>query len=80
MLSLILVELIVETLPQKYVEKLIVIIAGHLESSRHLEFYLLWAQNLLTIHGPSIKGHQSLPALLTLEKSLKRKYEQLSKM
>lgn len=77
---IILVELIVTSLSIKYVERLLVIISSALDSSRHFEYYLLWAQNILTIHGPNIRSQKNLPALLALEKSLLRKQEQISKM
>lgn len=68
------------SLGERYIERLLVIISGALERSRHLEFYLHWAQTVLTVHGPKIKSQQSMPALLSLQKCLSRKYEQLSKM
>lgn len=74
------VELIVQGLGEKFVERLLMIIAGALDSSRHLEFYLIWAQTVLTAHGPKINPQKNMPALLSLEKALSRKYEQLSKM
>lgn len=74
------VELIVTNLSEKYIERLLLILAGALESSKHLEFYLHWAQTVLSLHGPRIKPQQNMPALLSLQKCLSRKYEQLSKM
>ncbi|XP_019866738.2 periodic tryptophan protein 2 homolog isoform X2 [Aethina tumida] len=74
------IELIVSSLSIKYVERLLVIISSALDSSRHFEYYLLWAQNILTIHGPNIRSQKNLPALLALEKSLLRKQEQISKI
>lgn len=76
----ILVELIVGGLGQKFVEKLLVIIAGALESSRHLEFYLHWVEILLSLHGMKINAQMNMPALISLQKCLSRKYEQMSKM
>lgn len=35
---------------------------------------------ILTLHGPKLKPHQNLPALLAVQKSLTRKYDQLSKL
>lgn len=67
-------------LSEKYVQQLIIIISSGLDSSRHLEYYLNWAQNILTIHGPKMNAQKNIPALLSLEKSLIRKYEQISKM
>lgn len=49
-------------------ERLLLIVSSALDSSRHLEYYLCWAQNLLTLHGPKIKAQKNMPALLALEK------------
>ncbi|XP_076275558.1 periodic tryptophan protein 2 homolog [Rhynchophorus ferrugineus] len=74
------VELLVMNLPSKYIEKLLMIIATGLENSRHIEYYLYWCQHILTVHGTNINGQKNMPALLSLEKGLIRKYEQLSKI
>ncbi|KAJ8922015.1 hypothetical protein NQ315_008654 [Exocentrus adspersus] len=74
------VELIISDLGEQYVKRLLIIIASCLDSSRHLEYYLCWAQHLLTMHGPKINAQKNMPALLALEKSLVRKYDQLSKI
>ncbi|KAF7277818.1 hypothetical protein GWI33_009234 [Rhynchophorus ferrugineus] len=74
------VELLVMNLPSKYIEKLLMIIATGLENSRHIEYYLYWCQHILTVHGTNINGQKNKPALLSLEKGLIRKYEQLSKI
>lgn len=75
-----LVELIISSLSEQYVQRLLVIISSAIDSSRHLEFYLIWAQTLLTIHGPKIAPHKNMAYLLALEKSLVRKHNQISKM
>ncbi|KAK4882916.1 hypothetical protein RN001_006235 [Aquatica leii] len=74
------VELTVSSLSEQYVERLLRIVANFLDNSRHLEYYLHWIECIFTIHGPSIKPQQNLPAILALQKSLTRKYEQLSKL
>ncbi|KAF2898642.1 hypothetical protein ILUMI_07536 [Ignelater luminosus] len=74
------VELTISNLSEQYLDRLLLIIANLLDNSRHLEYYLLWAENLLTLHGPKVKSQQNMPALLSLQKSLNRKYEQLSKL
>ncbi|XP_063909715.1 periodic tryptophan protein 2 homolog [Zophobas morio] len=74
------VELIVAALSEQYVHRLLLIVSSALDSSRHLEYYLIWAQNLLTIHGPKIAPQKNMAYLLALEKSLHRKYEQISKI
>lgn len=74
------IELIVVNLSEKYIEKLLLVLAGVIENSRHLEFYLNWSQTILSVHGPKIKPQQNMPALLSLQKCLSRRYEELSKM
>lgn len=74
------VELIISNLSEQYLDRLLLIISNLLDTSRHLEYYLHWAENLLTFHGPKVKSQQNMPALLSLQKSLSRKYEQLSKL
>lgn len=72
-------ELIVRSLPDAYAERTLQFIAKYLNTSHHVEFYLNWACSILTFHGPkyNILSHQSL---LTLQQSLSRKYELLSKV
>jgi len=70
----------VSSLQDKYIERVLLIISSALDSSRHLEFYLYWMQHTLTIHGPKLSGQRNMPALLALEKSLVRRYEQISKL
>ncbi|CAH1131380.1 unnamed protein product [Ceutorhynchus assimilis] len=74
------VQLIVSSLQDRLVERLLLIIASGLDSSRHLEYYLYWTQHVLTIHGPKITGQKHMPAILALEKSLVRRFEQISKL
>ncbi|KAJ8942237.1 hypothetical protein NQ318_003084 [Aromia moschata] len=74
------IELIISNLGEQYVQRLLIIIASCLDSSRHLEFYLCWIQHILTLHGPKISGQKNMPALLALEKNLVRKYDQISKI
>ncbi|XP_056631843.1 periodic tryptophan protein 2 homolog [Diorhabda sublineata] len=74
------IELLVRDLEEKYIERLLIIIATFVEESRHLEYYLCWVQQILTLHGPKINPQKMLPSLLALEKSLVRKNEQLYKI
>ncbi|KAJ9599045.1 hypothetical protein L9F63_010502, partial [Diploptera punctata] len=75
------VELIVRSLPEEYMERTLRFVASSLESSQHIEFYLIWIQHLLTLHGPQLQAHskkaQVMPIMLTLQKNLTRKYEDL---
>lgn len=75
-----LVELTVADLGEKYIERLLVYLANSLDSSRHLEYYLFWVEHILTQYGPKIKRQRNMTMLLSLEKSLTRRHEQLCKM
>ncbi|KAK9874735.1 hypothetical protein WA026_005548 [Henosepilachna vigintioctopunctata] len=74
------VELIVSSLSVQYVDKVLVIVAGALGNSNHLEFYLIWIQFILSVHGPNIKKQKNLPSILNVEKVLSRRYNDLSKI
>ncbi|XP_065167128.1 periodic tryptophan protein 2 homolog isoform X2 [Atheta coriaria] len=67
-------------LSEKYVQRLLQIIANALDKSNHLEFYLHWAKCVMSTHGLKIKSQQCLAPLLDLQKSLSRRNEQLSKL
>ncbi|KAI4882063.1 hypothetical protein NFI96_028322 [Prochilodus magdalenae] len=70
------------SLPDVYVEKVLDFVASSLENSRHLQFYLTWAQNLLTLHGQKLKNRSGaiLPTVQQLLKSIQRHHDDLSKL
>ncbi|KAM9836167.1 PWP2 small subunit processome component [Aulostomus maculatus] len=70
------------SLPDIYVEKLLGFLAACLEKSRHLQFYMTWAQNLLMLHGQKLKNRSGaiLPTLQALQKSIQRHRDDLSKL
>ncbi|XP_046886720.1 PWP2 small subunit processome component [Hypomesus transpacificus] len=70
------------SLPDVYVEKLLSFLASALEKSGHLQFYLSWAQSLLTQHGQKLKSRSTaiLPTIQSLQKSIQRHFEDLSKL
>ncbi|XP_056157267.1 PWP2 small subunit processome component [Lampris incognitus] len=70
------------SLPDVYVEKLLGFVAVSLEKSGHLQFYLNWAQNLLMLHGQKLKNRSAamLPTIQSLQKSIQRHFEDLSKL
>jgi periodic tryptophan protein 2 len=78
------VEMTVRSLPEVYLERALKFVASSLESTRHIEFYLLWVQHLLTTYGSTTQSNsreaQVTPILLTLQKNLTKKYEELAKM
>ncbi|XP_072171580.1 periodic tryptophan protein 2 homolog [Diadema setosum] len=78
------VDLVCASLPDTYVEKMLSYVAGQLAASPHLEYYLRWAERLLTLHGTRLKlrqGSSSHQAMLTaLQKSLVTKVQSLGKI
>lgn len=54
-----LVTVVCSSLPDVYVDKLLNFVASTLEKSNHLQFYLSWAQCLLTLHGQKLKNRSA---------------------
>lgn len=76
------VEVIVENLPDIYVDKLLVFLATQIENTTHIEFYLLWVNRILMIHGLKLKqrSQRIISCVRTLQKNVNRKYEDIGKM
>lgn len=76
------IDFVSDSLPDVYVVKMLSFVAGQLESSRHVEFYLQWCRHLLVRHGPRLKqtSLSLLSMLRSLQKNLSRKYTELSKI
>jgi periodic tryptophan protein 2 len=76
------IDLIVNLLSDVYVDKLLSFISNQIEKSAHLEFYLMWSQQILYKHGNQIKlrSHLKMAILCNLEKALTKKSEDLGKM
>lgn len=74
------VDLTVTNLPDIYIEKILKFIASELEFTRHVHFYLVWIETILTKHGPRINAALQMPILLMLQKNMQKKYDDLSKM
>ncbi|XP_043928437.1 periodic tryptophan protein 2 homolog [Protopterus annectens] len=76
------IEIVCTSLPDIYVEKVLHFIATALDTSRHLEFYLTWAQRLLMLHGQKLKARSGtlLPMINDLQKSIQHHFEDLSKL
>lgn len=74
------IELTVTSLPEIYIVKVLKFIASEMESSRHIHFYLLWIETILTKHGPRINSALQMPILLMLQKNMQKKYDDLSKI
>lgn len=62
-----------------YVERALEFISKQVNSSHHIEFYLNWAKNLLTIHAQK-EGVFKQQSLISMQDSLTRKYDALSKI
>ncbi|EHB08229.1 Periodic tryptophan protein 2-like protein [Heterocephalus glaber] len=76
------VEVVSASLPELYVEKLLEFLASSFEGCRHLEFYLIWTQKLLTQHGQKLKPRagQLLPTVQFLQKGVQRHLEDVAKL
>ena len=76
------IDLVVESISDVYVDKLLIFVGSQLEKSAHLDFYLIWTQSLLFKHGVRIKqrSQAKYDILCNLEKALFRKFEDLGKM
>lgn len=76
------ISLVVQSLREPYVERVLKFVAIQLEKSCHLHFYLMWCQQLLTVHGHRLKVMSSmkLVVLRTLQKSISRHQEDIGKV
>lgn len=76
------IEIVVDSLADNYIDKLMSFIAIQIEKSAHLEFYLNWSRSILYKHGNRIKQRSlaKMSILCNLEKSLNKKFEDLAKM
>lgn len=74
------VELTVTSIPQIYIEKLLRFIAVELERTRHIHFYLIWIEVIFTRLGHKINSPMQMPVLLTIQKNMQQKYDDLSKI
>lgn len=74
------IELTATSLPDIYIDKILKFIASELELTRHIHFYLLWIETILTKHGPKINSSLQMPILLTLQKNMQKKYDDISKI
>lgn len=76
------IEVVSSSLPELYVEKVLEFLASSFEVSRHLEFYLMWTQKLLLLHGQKLKARAGklLPVVQFLQKSIQRHLDDISKL
>lgn len=76
----VLVELTITGISDVYIERVLKFVASELENTRHIHFYLIWINAILTRQGTKINSTTQMPVLLTLQKNMQRKYDELSKM
>ncbi|XP_075053645.1 periodic tryptophan protein 2 homolog [Mixophyes fleayi] len=76
------IKVLCASLPELFVERLLVHLASQIERTRHLEFYLIWAHELLMHHGQNMKTRSVslLPAIHSLQKSLQGHFTDISKL
>ncbi|XP_040211280.1 periodic tryptophan protein 2 homolog [Rana temporaria] len=76
------IKVLCSSLPELYVERLLAILALQIERSRHLQFYLMWAHELLMQHGQKMKSRSVslLPAIHSLWKSIQTHFNDISKL
>ena len=76
------IQLIVKQWPHNFLQRLMNHVAGELESSRHIEFYLKWAKSIMLQHGMYIKSHSQelMPVLNLFVKNITRRSEDLAKV
>lgn len=73
------VELVLSALPEIYAERTLEFVSKQVSASHHIEFYLSWATKLLTIHASKENAFRQ-QSLISIQDSLTRKYEALSKV
>lgn len=73
------VELVATSLPDIYVERILEYVSKQINNSHHIEFYLNWSTKLLTAHAPKDNLFKQ-QSLVSIQDSLTRKHEQLSKV
>lgn len=79
------IQIIVSTLPDIYAKRCIDFVSKELDSSRHIEFYMIWATQILELHGVKFKMDVSslktfLPSLRNLQRSINRHENDLRKI
>ncbi|XP_074096167.1 periodic tryptophan protein 2 homolog [Cotesia typhae] len=73
------VELTVTSLSEVYIDRLLKFVGVELERTRHIHFYLIFAEIILGKCRHKLSPLQ-LTALLTLQKNMQQKYDDLSKI
>lgn len=76
------IDVLVNSMPDVYVDKLLAFVATQLDKSAHVEFYLMWVREIAFAHGTRIKlrSHEKHAVLCLLEKAMTKKFDDLNKM
>lgn len=75
-------QLVVRCIPLHRLHRVLELVAICIGRSPQLEFYLLWAQTLLTVHGRYLRsrGTKLLPSFRALQKTATAQYTDISKI
>ncbi|XP_063709764.1 periodic tryptophan protein 2 homolog [Culicoides brevitarsis] len=73
------IPLVVPSLPDDFAHRLLAFIVKALQVSPHLEFYLLWANTILTCHGQK-EGVMAPQTLVALHQAYNHRYETIHKI
>ncbi|KAL0547504.1 hypothetical protein IC582_017440 [Cucumis melo] len=73
---------LIQSIPHRYLQRLVEALAEILESCPHLEFVLRWCQELCKVHGTYIQQNSRnlLPALKSLQMAITRTHQDLADM
>ena len=73
------IDLIIQSIHDKYIDKVIRFLGNELQDTKHLQFYVIWAQKILEHHGVTIKkkSKELTPSLNLLQKNLMVKSKDL---
>jgi len=76
------ISLVVRSMPEHRIRRIIDLLGKALSSSPHLEFYLVWARAILTFHGSFLKisSTKLAPSFRALYKNLNRSYTDLTQL
>jgi periodic tryptophan protein 2 len=82
MVACVVVELLVRSLPDVFVDRLLSHVGGRVSESCHLEYYLRWTHHLLYSHGPRLKQRSAsiMASLRTLQSALTQTLDRLGKL
>ncbi|XP_056410570.1 periodic tryptophan protein 2 homolog [Hyla sarda] len=76
------IKVLCSSLPELYVERLLAFLAAQIQGSRHLQFYLIWAHELLMQHGQKLKTRSVslMPTIHSLQRSIQGHFTDIAKL